>query len=251
MLKAVASLLNKTDHSDSKQGQDSEWVARRRKTVLIVEDDEETRNLLRRHLKDDYDIVETGDPTEALRLVLERKPNCILLDLNMPRFSGIELGKVLSEMSATQLIPIIVMTGEPAERYKEVCEGFGALDYIEKPLNLFYVKRRVGEVVQAAKAQDRRRKPRVKLKVGVLLTGKAESGQEFQFSLISDDVSVGGFSCTCTGDLPVDSVVDVTLNGAKPRAVGRARVVRVERRGTPLQRYGFQFVTPPTDWIVK
>ena len=70
MLKAVASLLSKTDQSDSKHGQDSEWVARRRKTVLIVEDDEETRNLLRRHLKDDYDVVETGDPTEALRLVL-------------------------------------------------------------------------------------------------------------------------------------------------------------------------------------
>jgi hypothetical protein len=168
----------------------------------------------------------------------------------MPKFSGIELGKVLSEMSATQLIPIIVMTAEPAERYKEVCEGFGALDYIEKPLNFFYVKRRVGEVVQA-KAQDRRRKPRVKLKVGLLLAGKVENGKEFQFSLITDDVSTGGFACTCTGDLPVDSIVDVMLNGAKPRAVGRARVVRVERRGTPLQRYGFQFVAPPTDWIVK
>src|SRR5947207_14664275 len=99
------------------------------------------------------------------------------------------------------------MTAEPAERYKEVCEGFGAVDYIEKPLNFFYVKRRVGEVVQA-KVQERRRKPRVKLKVGLLLTGKAENGREFQFALISDDVSAGGFSCTCTGDLPVYSIVD-------------------------------------------
>jgi CheY-like chemotaxis protein len=250
MLKAVTSLLTKADHGDSKPGQEGEGFALRRKTVLIVEDDGETRNLLRRHLKDDYDVVETGDPTEALRLVLERKPNCILLDLNMPRLSGIELGKVLSDMSVTQLIPIIVMTGEPAAQYKEVCEDFGAVDYIEKPLNFFYVKRRVGEVVNA-KVQERRRKARVKLKVGLLLTGKTENGREFHVSLVSDDVSAGGFACTCTGELAVDSIIDVMLNGAKPRPVGRARVVRVERRGTPLQRYGFEFVAPPTNWIVK
>ena len=175
MLKAVASLLKKADYGDSNHGQEGEAVALRRRTVLIVEDDEETRNLLRRHLKDDYDVVETGDPTEALRLVLERKPNCILLDLNMPRFSGIELGKVLSDMSVTQLIPIIVITAEPAEQYKEICEGFGAVEYMEKPLNFFYLKRRVGEVVHA-KVQERRRKARVKLKVSLMVTGKAENG---------------------------------------------------------------------------
>jgi len=250
MLKAVASLLKKADYGDSNHGQEGEADALRRRTVLIVEDDEETRNLLRRHLKDDYDVVETGDPTEALRLVLERKPNCILLDLNMPRFSGIELGKVLSDMSVTQLIPIIVITAEPAEQYKEICEGFGAVEYMEKPLNFFYLKRRVGEVVHA-KVQERRRKARVKLKVSLMVTGKAENGREFQFSIVSDDVSAGGFSASCTGELQVDSIIEVMLGGAKPRPVGRARVVRVERRSTPLQRYGFEFVTPPTNWIVK
>src|SRR5437016_12606353 len=39
MLKAVTSLLNKPDHGDSKQGQETEWAGRRRKTVLIIEDD--------------------------------------------------------------------------------------------------------------------------------------------------------------------------------------------------------------------
>ena len=54
-----------------------------------------------------------------------------------------------------------------------------------------------------------------------------------------------------TRQLQVDSIIEVMLGGAKPRPVGRARVVRVERRGTSLQRYGFEFVTPPANWIVK
>src|SRR5437867_12195523 len=90
MLKAVASLLKKADYGVSNHGQAGEAVALRRRTVLIVEDDEETRNLLRRHLKDGYDVVETGDTTEALRMVLERRPNCILLDLNVPLLFGIQ-----------------------------------------------------------------------------------------------------------------------------------------------------------------
>ncbi len=45
--------------------------------VLIVDDDEATRRLIKERLKDGYDIVDTGDPVEALALTLDLRPKCI------------------------------------------------------------------------------------------------------------------------------------------------------------------------------
>src|SRR5206468_820194 len=137
MFRMVASLLGREEQKSYKRNSDDQAVAKAesRKTLLVVEDDDDTRNLLIRYLRKDYEMVGTGDAREGLRLVMEHKPSCILLDLNLPRFSGIELGKILSDMTVTQLIPIIVITGEPARDYREVCESFGTVDYIEKPLN--------------------------------------------------------------------------------------------------------------------
>src|SRR5579862_4348048 len=59
--------------------------------LLVVDDDESIRGLLRTRLSDSYQIVETGDPEQALALALEHKPDAILLDLMMPGFSGFEL----------------------------------------------------------------------------------------------------------------------------------------------------------------
>ena len=252
MFKMVASLLGRKEQNGYKPNYDDQKVAKEesRKTLLVVEDDDDTRNLLIRYLKKDYEMVGTGDATEGLRLVLERRPSCILLDLNLPRFSGIELGKILSDMTVTQLIPIIVISGESASEYKEVCEKFGSVDYIEKPLNFSYVKSRVAEVLKSTVA-ERRRSVRVKLKASLMLKTTDANGQELRFSAFSDDVSTGGFSCSFTGALQVDSIVEVLLNASKPILVGRARVARIERRGTIHQRYGFQFVTPATNWVLK
>ena len=52
--------------------------------VLIVDDDDAVRGLLCMRLSDTYQIIETGDPEQALALALEHKPDAILLDLLMP-----------------------------------------------------------------------------------------------------------------------------------------------------------------------
>src|SRR2546426_2935264 len=104
------------------------------------------RGLMRERLEDAYKIIDTGNPEEALSLALQSKPDCILLDLMMPEFSGFELCQTLASLSFTRLIPIFVITGEPAARYKDSCMNLGAKEYFEKPLNFGQLRSRLAAV---------------------------------------------------------------------------------------------------------
>ena len=77
--------------------------------ILIVDDDEATLELMRIRLSEAYEAICTRDPEQALGLALEHKPDAILLDLMMPKFSGFELCQSLRSLSYTSTIPIIAM----------------------------------------------------------------------------------------------------------------------------------------------
>jgi CheY-like chemotaxis protein len=68
--------------------------------ILVVDDDDAIRALLKLRLADTYRVIETGDPEQALALALEHKPEAILLDLMMPGFSGFELCQSFHTLSA-------------------------------------------------------------------------------------------------------------------------------------------------------
>src|SRR5579862_7692913 len=104
-----------------------------RKKVLIGDDDADVRNLHALRLSDVYDVVQTEDPEEALGLALEHKPAAILLDLMMPHLSGFELCQTLHALSYTSLIPIFIISGESANKYRAHCQSLGATSYFEKP----------------------------------------------------------------------------------------------------------------------
>ena len=59
--------------------------------LLIVDDDPALRRLLRLELESNYEIVDSGEPEQGLAFALEHKPDAILLDLRMPKYSGYEL----------------------------------------------------------------------------------------------------------------------------------------------------------------
>ena len=79
--------------------------------ILIVDDDQSMRRLLRMRLADAYEIIDTGEPEQALSLALEHRPDAIFLDLMMPKYSGFELCQSLRSLSYTCHIPIFVITG--------------------------------------------------------------------------------------------------------------------------------------------
>lgn len=107
--------------------------------LLIVDDDPTQLDLYRTRLADSYEIIQSTDSEAAFALAFQHKPDCIVLDLSMPNFSGFELCRALATLSSTSLIPIIVISGKPAWMYKDFCLSLGATEYFEKPVNFSYL----------------------------------------------------------------------------------------------------------------
>jgi CheY-like chemotaxis protein len=88
----------------------------RRQTILIVEDDEDLRRLFRTALSmAGYDVVEAGDGLEALQRVDSAPPDLIILDLVLPRMSGLVVREEIAAQALTRDIPVVVITGAAIE----------------------------------------------------------------------------------------------------------------------------------------
>src|SRR2546422_611465 len=108
--------------------------------ILVVDDVLDNRELLEELLRDEgyEDIISAGSGKEALD-VLQSRPNIglVLLDLMMPGMDGYEVCERISGNSATNHIPIIVITGGAVRRDEALLKSFerGAMDFIPKPVN--------------------------------------------------------------------------------------------------------------------
>jgi DNA-binding response OmpR family regulator len=218
--------------------------------ILIIDDEEALRRLIRLNLADLYEIFDTGEPEQALALALEHKPDAILLDLRMPGYSGFELCKTFTSFSATQLIPVFVISGEGGAKTKEFCRDLGAAAYFEKPVDFETLRACLGEAL-LARRKERRREVRVGLRVPLKLSGKDSSGKAFELPTTTENVSKSAFLCACAAVLTVGSVVDVHFLGSQIEHVGSANVVRAEWPGTQYPRYAFTFAEMTGTWVLQ
>lgn len=87
-------------------------MSERRQTILIVEDDEDLRRLFRTALAlAGFDVVEARDGLEALRWIDQAPPDLVILDLLLPRISGLVVQQEIAAQAVTRQIPIVVVTG--------------------------------------------------------------------------------------------------------------------------------------------
>jgi DNA-binding response OmpR family regulator len=217
--------------------------------LLIVDDEEAMRRLLRINLADQYEIIDTGSPEQALALAMQDRPNAILLDLRMPKYSGFELCRTFSSLSSTQLIPIIIVSGEAGSSTKSLCKELGATAYFEKPIDFEALRASLANVLHAVRP-ERRSEVRVRLRVTLKLRGTDTNGKTFDEMSITENVSRSGFLSGCTAILKVDSTIEVYLSEGT-KFVGKARVVRSEGCDTPYPRYAFRFLQKDGDWILQ
>lgn len=126
-----------------------------RPVVLCVDDSEEILELLEHTLKPDYRVLRAQDAEGALKAARgEPRPDLVLLDVEMPGASGLELCRTLKTEPATATLPIIFLTARTeAEAQVEGLEA-GAVDYVSKPLNRPILRARVHTHLALA---DRRR----------------------------------------------------------------------------------------------
>lgn len=118
------------------------------KRVLIADDDEGVRQLIRMTLqREEYQILEASDGEEALALAYRHRPHVILLDVMMPKVSGFDVCRQLKEDPATAAIPILMLTVKGQEDDFEEAEIVGADAYFVKPFSPIALLKKVEEIV--------------------------------------------------------------------------------------------------------
>lgn len=217
--------------------------------LLVVDDDDAMRRVIRLNLADSYEIIDTGEPEHALALALEHKPEAILLDLRMPKYSGFELCKTFTSFSCTQMIPVLVISGEAGAKTKQFCRDLGAVAYFEKPVDFEALRIQLADFLRVRRT-ERRSEVRVRLRVPLRITGRDESGEPFDIHTTTENVSRSAFLCACPVVLPEDSRLEVYLVSAQEERVGKAQTIRSEWRDTPYPRYACRFTERTGHWVL-
>ena len=109
----------------------------RQKKVLIVEDNDLNLALMNDLLvAHGYSTLQTRDGIEALKLTRQHRPDLILMDIQLPEISGLELTKWLKEDAELQAIPIIAVTAFAMRGDEEKIRSSGCDAYIAKPISV-------------------------------------------------------------------------------------------------------------------
>jgi two-component system, cell cycle response regulator DivK len=107
------------------------------KTILIVEDNELNMKLFNDLLEaHGYDVIQTRDGLSALNLARQHKPDLILMDIQLPEVSGIEVTKWLKEDDELRHIPVIAVTAFAMKGDEEKIREGGCEAYISKPISV-------------------------------------------------------------------------------------------------------------------
>jgi two-component system cell cycle response regulator DivK len=104
------------------------------KRILVVEDQEDNRRILRDLLTNaGYEVIEAENGSEALRSVAERRPDLILMDIQLPVIDGYETTRRLKADPALRDIPVIVITSYALSGDEDKARAAGCDDYVTKP----------------------------------------------------------------------------------------------------------------------
>jgi DNA-binding response OmpR family regulator len=216
--------------------------------LLLIDDDESMRKLLRIQLENSYEITDTPDPEQGIVLALQEKPDVILLDLMMPRYSGFEVCQTLSSLSFTQKIPIFIVSGESSARYEGFCRNLGAKGFFQKPVDFDKLRKELAAT--EGKHAANRAEARVRIRATLKLRGLDSAGASFDITTVTENVKANGFRCGCLANLKHGAVVDVFLATIGAQFVGKAQVVGMDGPGTAGQSCDFQFIEKPLDWVL-
>ena len=126
------------------------------KCILVVEDQEDNRQILRDLLRSaDYEMIEAVDGEEALTAVTKRRPDLILMDIQLPILDGYEATRRIKADPAFCSIPIIAVTSYALSGDEAKARQAGCDDYVTKPYSprqlLAKVKEYLAQVDQVAK----------------------------------------------------------------------------------------------------
>jgi two-component system, OmpR family, alkaline phosphatase synthesis response regulator PhoP len=118
------------------------------KKILIVDDNPDIVEMLKAYLTSEgFDVASAANGQQALHVAREQKPDCIVLDMMMPKMSGSEFIRVYTAEADT---PILVLTARVEETDKVLGLELGADDYVTKPFSLRELTARINALIRRA-----------------------------------------------------------------------------------------------------
>ena len=105
--------------------------------ILIVEDNDKNLKLVRDVLQvKGYETIEAGSAEDGIELARSRKPDLVLMDIQLPGMNGIDALKMLRDDASTAHIPVIAVTASVMQQDRNLITEAGFDGYIGKPINL-------------------------------------------------------------------------------------------------------------------
>lgn len=106
------------------------------KTILIADDEEAVRSLVKRLLSKTYKVIEADNGEDAVKVAVNLKPDLILLDILMPKMDGLTACYAIKRNQATKEIPVVMLTAVDYDLNRKLSQDvMGAQGYITKPFN--------------------------------------------------------------------------------------------------------------------
>jgi signal transduction histidine kinase/DNA-binding response OmpR family regulator len=149
-------------------------------TVLVVEDNEHLRQIVKKILLPHYHIMEAVDGKNAMDIIGKQIPDIVISDILMPKMDGIQLCQKIKTTPAIADIPVILLTA--LATHEATIEGFetGADAYVTKPFNQDVLKARVSNLLK--------KKERIKEQFYKITTKKSDQSKNFRDKEFLDNV---------------------------------------------------------------
>ena len=111
--------------------------------VVIIDDEPTTLSILEHAVSTLADVTLVSQSTHASSLIREKKPDIVILDINMPEMSGFDVCRELKSSQDTRDIPVIFITSLADSENEQIALSLGAIDFITKPIDIELCKMRV------------------------------------------------------------------------------------------------------------
>ena len=126
-----------------------------KRTILVVEDEKDIRELVRYHLEqENYAVREADTGEKALAQIASERPALVVLDLMLPGVDGLEVCRRLRAAEATRALPVVMLTAKAAEVDRVLGLELGADDYVTKPFSPRELLARVRAVLRRSHGEE-------------------------------------------------------------------------------------------------
>lgn len=141
-----------TEISASKQAEEEvnnlELLISERQSVLIIDDNDQLRDYIKKMFKNGYKILEAETGEAGLEMIKKYLPDVVITDIVMGDLSGIELCRIIKQDTALSHIPVILLTGDPNPEIRLKGIEVGAVDFVSKPFEKDLLMARVKGILK-------------------------------------------------------------------------------------------------------